>query len=45
MEFRTMVTDPTKDYGYVQRLVLVQRHQPSMDDVDKIVVTMAVENK
>ena len=24
-EFRTMVTDPTKDYGYVQRLV--QRHQ------------------
>ena len=41
-----MVTDPTKDYGYVQRSTTgTTPSMPSIDDVDIIVVTMAVENK
>ena len=33
MEFRTMVTDPTKDYGYVQRLARAHGVPQKIDEV------------
>ena len=44
MEFRTMVTDPTEGL-WIRSTTGTTPSMPSIDDVDIIIVTMAVENK